>query len=40
MEKTMEKIVALAKARDLFIRAQKFTADLPIHGTTVTLALN
>ena len=41
MEKTMEKIVALAKdQRICIIRAQKFTADLPIHGTTVTLALN
>ena len=40
MEKTMEKIVALAKARGFVYPGSEITADLPIHGTTVTLALN
>ena len=40
MEKTMDKIVALAKARGLYIPALKFTEALPIHGTTVISALN
>ena len=40
MEKTMEKIVALAKREDLYIPAPKFTVALPIHGTTVTWVWN
>ena len=35
MEKTMEKIVALAKSRG-YIRAQKFTVDLQTLGIMVT----
>ena len=34
-DKTMEKIVALAKARGLCIQAVKFMAVLPILGTMV-----
>ena len=32
MEKTMEKIVALAKSRGLCIQVQRFTAAWQIHG--------
>ena len=37
MEKTMEKIVALAKSRG-FIRVPRSTEALPIHGITATWA--
>ena len=37
MEKTMDKIVALAKAEDLYILAQRSTVDLRTPGTMVTL---
>ena len=37
MEKTMEKIVALAKSRGFVYPDPKSMADLQIHGTTVTL---
>ena len=39
MEKTMEKIVALAKARGFVYPGSEIYGG-PIHGTTVTLALN
>ena len=38
MEKTMEKIVALAKSEALFIRDLRFTEALPIHGITAIWA--
>ena len=38
MEKTMDKIVQVAKAEDLYIRAQKFTEVLQIHGIMETWA--
>ena len=38
MEKTMDKIIALAKARGFVTRVLRFMAALPIHGTTETLA--
>ena len=34
MEKTMDKIVALAKARGLYIRVPTFMVDLRIPGIT------
>ena len=34
VEKTMDKIVALAKSRDSYIRDQRFTAVWRIHGIT------
>ena len=34
MEKTMEKIVALAKTRGFVYPGLRFTADLPIPGIT------
>ena len=37
MEKTMEKIVALAKDAALFIRVLRFMVDWQIHGTTEIL---
>ena len=37
VEKTMDKIVALANQEDLYIRDQRFTAGLRIHGTMVIL---
>ena len=41
MEKTMDKIVASGKSQeDLYIRVQKFTAVLQIHGITVTSVLS
>lgn len=40
MEKTMEKIVALAKARGFVYPVQKSMVDLLIHGITVTLVLS
>lgn len=40
MEKTLDKIVALAKTEVLYIRVQRFMVDLQIHGITVTLVLS
>lgn len=40
MEKTMDKIVSLAKARDLYIPVLKFTVDWRIPGITEILALS
>lgn len=37
MEKSMEKIVALARQEVLYIRVPRFTVDWQIHGITVTL---
>ena len=39
VEKTMDKIVALAKSRG-YIRVLRSTADLPTHGIMVILVLN
>ena len=36
VEKTMDKIVALAKTEDLFTRGPRYTVDLLIHGITET----
>lgn len=40
MEKTMEKIVALAKARGFVYPGSEIYGDLLIHGITVTLVLS
>lgn len=40
MEKSMDKIVALAKSRGFVYRDLKSTEDLQIHGTTVIWALS
>ena len=38
MEKTMDKIIAVAKGEDLYTRVLKFMAVWRIHGTTEILA--
>ena len=38
MEKTMDKIVALAKSRGFVYPGSEITAALPIHGTTAIWA--
>ena len=40
VEKTMDKIVALASQEDSYIRVLRSTADLPTHGIMVILVLN
>ena len=40
VEKTMDKIVALAKSRGFVYQVLRSTADLPTHGIMVILVLN
>ena len=40
MEKTMDKIVALAKSRGFVYPVQKFTEDWQTHGITALWELN